>query len=77
MAIAARLWQQNLPAKPENSAAFRESRASNNLFQFTYFETGSQADAQRQLKSFLARNELLDSAHFDRNKTDAISGTGH
>jgi len=41
MAIAARLWQQNFPAKPENYAAFRECGISNNLFQFTYFETGS------------------------------------
>jgi hypothetical protein len=38
---------------------FLERRVSNSLFRFTYFKTGSQPDAQRLVKSFLTRNELV------------------
>jgi len=50
------------PATPENSAAFWREEFKNSLFRFTYFKTGSSTDAQRQFKSFRARNELVASA---------------
>ena len=53
------LWQRNSPATPENSAAFWKGEFKNSLFRFLYFKTGSQTDAERLFKSFLARNELV------------------
>ena len=43
----------------EDSAAVFQDRNSNRLFGFPYFNNGSQSDAQRLSKSFLARNELV------------------
>src|SRR5271165_2870061 len=54
-----RLWQRNSPATPENSAAFWKGEFKNSLFRFLYSKTGSQTDAERLFKSFLARNELV------------------
>jgi len=36
-----RLWQQNSPATPENSAAFWRGELKNSLLRFIYFKTGS------------------------------------
>jgi hypothetical protein len=41
---------------------FWREEFKNSLFRFIYSKTGSQTDAQRLFKSFLARNELVASA---------------
>lgn len=43
------------PATPANSAAFWQGEFKNSLFRIPIFLTGSSTDAQRLLKSFLAR----------------------
>src|SRR5271165_4256524 len=52
-----RLSQQNSPATP----AFWREEFKTLCFDFTIFKTCSSTDAQRLFKSFLTRNELVDS----------------
>jgi hypothetical protein len=56
-----RLWQRNFPALPVRSAALAETKFKNSLCPFTESKIRSSMDAQRLLKSFLARNERVTS----------------
>jgi hypothetical protein len=55
-----RLWQQNSPATPDNSAAFWKEEFQNSLSEFIYYLNPVLEQArQRLFKNFLARNELV------------------